>query len=82
MRRGGGRPQDVEVGIALNEHFGAADDANGELVGRSRLEVREALFFDLQSIVLAIEGDAKFVRPGGKRAVKVERFSRPSDGEA
>lgn len=80
--RGGGRPEDVEVGIALNEHFGAADDVNGEEVGCAGLDFGEALLFDLQGLVLAIESDTKFVWSGGKRAVKVEWFSRPSDGEA
>ena len=71
----------VEVCVVLNEHFGTADDVDGELVGQTGLEFRETLLFGLQRFVLAIESDAKFVRPSGQRTINVERFAGACDGE-
>lgn len=79
--RGGGRPEDVEVGITLDEYFGAADHVNGEKVGCAGLEFGQPLFFNLQGFVLAIESDTKFVWPDGKRTVEVERFAGVADGK-
>jgi len=79
--RARGGPDDEEIGVVFYEHFGVANHVDGECVGPEGLNFAEALTFEVQTFILAIESDAEFARTGRKRAIEMEGFSGTGDGE-